>query len=508
MKRIFFTIPMFFLFGVISFSQPFQSASDSLSGKKFSPAQLKSDFDYLRDILEKTHPGLYRYTPKPVMQQKLDSLAGLLNKDMNYYDYYALLSAFMADIRCAHTYVVPQKDINSYMTNIQTIPFELIPLKGHLYITLNGTTDQSIQPGDELVAVNGQPVATALEQIYRHTWSDGYIRAAKVHQATGLRFALLYYLFVERPDSFRMEIMDRAGKRITTTVAARPYREYSKIYYQNPVNKTVLDIYLPRNKKDNADSWRLEFPDAPQTACLVFRSFGKGNSSQTAAKKMQEFIEKSFTTIKKKGVRNLVIDLRSNSGGWDAQGVELLKYLIKDSLPFRYYSRAHTVTDSSEYLRFSDLSAADMANVKKELIPNNDGTFELSEEYNEERKVQQPRPNRFKGNIYFLINGGTASAAAEFTAVAYSHHTGIFIGTETAGAYEGGNGGSFLHFYLPNSGFYVGTPLIYSENAVEPPAEKGRGTMPHHIVSSTIEEILSGKDAQMELVLKLIREGK
>jgi hypothetical protein len=60
------------------------------------------------------------------------------------------------------------------------------------------------------------------------------------------------------------------------------------------------------------------------------------------------------------------------------------------------------------------------------------------------------------GNLYFLINGGSASTTAEFTAVAHSNKLGIFIDTETGGAYEGGNGGSFLHFKLPNSCIAVG----------------------------------------------------
>lgn len=495
---------LFFVFSSPAlFSQP-----DSLEHKVFSPAQLKEDFTYLRKILTETHPGLYRYTSQPLMQEKMDSLARLLNKSMGYYEYYALLSAMAADIRCAHTYIVPQKDINSYMVNIKTIPFDLMPLNGRMYVVLNGTSDPAVQPGYELLALNGKPVAAVLERIYRHTWSDGYIRAAKVHQATGIRFGLLYYLFVERPDSFRMELLTREGKPVTVTAAAQPYKEYSKTYLQNPVNKPILDIYLPRNKKDNKESWRLEWLNEPNTACLIFRNFGGGNSTETAAKKMQSFMEKSLAALKKKNIRNLVIDLRSNSGGWDIQGVELFRYLVKDSVPFRYFKHGHTITDSSAFFRFSDLSAEDMANIRKELIPQADGTFKVREEYNDERKMQEPRPNRFKGNIYFLVNSGTASAAAEFAAVAYSHHTGIFVGTETGGTYEGGNGGSFLHFSLPNSGFYVGSPLIYSENAVEPPAEKGRGTIPHHHVASSIEDVLEGVDTQLEFVLKLIRDNK
>ncbi|MGN6293872.1 MAG: S41 family peptidase [Chitinophagaceae bacterium] len=486
------------------FAQPVAPAEPA--DRIFSPAQLKEDFSFLRKVLEETHPGLYRYTPQPVIQQKMDTLASLLNKDMDYYGFYALLAGLLADIRCSHTYIVPQKDINSYMTNIKTIPFEFLSLSsGRLYVTLSGITGRLVEPGYELMSINGRPVSAVLEQIYRHTWSDGYIRSAKVHQATGIRFGLLYYLSVERPDSFRLEFFNREGKPVGITVVAQPYKEYSKIYLQNPVNKRVLDIYLPRNKKDNKESWRLEWLNEPYTACLVFRNFGGGNSTEAAAKKMQSFMEKSLSTLKKKNIRNLIIDLRSNSGGWDAQGVELMKYLVNDSVPFRYFRHAHTITDSSEFFRFSDLSAVDMANIRKELIPKADGTFEVSEEYNEERKIQQPKPNRFKGNVYFLVNGGTASAAAEFAAIAYSHNTGIFVGSETGGAYEGSNGGSFLHFSLPNSGFYIGSPLIYSENAVDPPAEKGRGTIPHHQVASSVDDVLKGVDAQMEFVLKLIR---
>jgi len=50
--------------------------------------------------------------------------------------------------------------------------------------------------------------------------------------------------------------------------------------------------------------------------------------------------------------------------------------------------------------------------------------------------------------------------------------------------------------------------LIYSENAVTPAAEKGRGTIPHHVVGSTIEQILTGEDPQLQFALQLIRKGK
>ncbi|HEV7782541.1 MAG TPA: S41 family peptidase, partial [Chitinophagaceae bacterium] len=142
--------------------------------------------------------------------------------------------------------------------------------------------------------------------------------------------------------------------------------------------------------------------------------------------------------------------------------------------------------------------------IKKELHREKDGTFTLLEEFNDELKIQQPKTNRFKGKVYFLIDGRSGSATAEFTAVAHSNHLGVFIGEETGGAYEGGNGGSFLHFELPHSKISIQSPLICYENAVHDPRVKGRGTIPDHDVPWKLNDALNAVDTQLEFVLDLI----
>ena len=128
-------------------------ASDSLAQKRFTSAQLKEDFIYLRKMLEETHPGLYRYTSRMMMQQKLDSLYGLLDREMSYYEYHVLLSDLIASVRCSHTYLVPQKDMNRYMISIKSIPFELSASRGRVYTVLNGTSDETVKPGSELMSI-------------------------------------------------------------------------------------------------------------------------------------------------------------------------------------------------------------------------------------------------------------------------------------------------------------------------------------------------------------------
>lgn len=493
----------------ISVSQSPAVIFDSLSIKVLSRDQMLKDFNYLRQILEETHPGLYRYSSKGYMQGKMDSIAGSLKTDLPFYAFYRQIAAFIADIRCAHTYAVPVEKMEKYLTgSIKTLPYEVTVLENHAFVTLNGTADTTVKPGYELLAINEQTVSKLLPELYRYFWADGFIESNKKSQLVGTKFGLFYYMLVARPDTFLLTIRNPAGQLLQVKAQALPYSEYYSHFLKNPVNKHLLSIYMPRNEKDKKQGWRLEMLDEPQTALLRIKSFGGGKDAKGAAKKMRDFMDKTVATLKKQNIRHLIVDLRSNPGGWDIQGVELFSYLMKDTVPVRYYLRQHAITDSSVYLKFSDLSPEDKSNLKKELKREEDGTFTVREEYNEDLKLQNAKSNRFTGNLYFLINGGSASTTAEFTAVAHSNKLGIFIGTETGGAYEGGNGGSFLHFKLPNSGIAVGTPLLYYNNAVNTPVRKGRGTLPDYEVNSTIEDILQGRDPQLEFALRLVRKNK
>ena len=163
----------------------------------------------------------------------------------------------------------------------------------------------------------------------------------------------------------------------------------------------------------------------------------------------------------------------------------------------------HPVTDNSAFLEFSDLSPEDRANVKNELQRESDGTFTLKIAPGSE--WHRPKPNRFVGNVYFLVNGGSASVTSEFTAVMHTHRVGTFVGDETGGAYEGGNSSSSVGLELPHSKIRVGTPLLYYQLAVAEPKQKGRGTMPDYYVPPNMADMLKGVDTKLNFALNLIR---
>ena len=48
------------------------SKSSFTPSKKYSPAELQKDYAIFRGALEETHPGIYWYTPKEVMDEYFD----------------------------------------------------------------------------------------------------------------------------------------------------------------------------------------------------------------------------------------------------------------------------------------------------------------------------------------------------------------------------------------------------------------------------------------------------
>lgn len=479
--------------------------TDTLTRVVLTPDESKEDFNYYRRLLQETHPGLYRYTSEERMQSKLDSIDQLLDKPLAFYEFYKIMTALVSDIRCAHTTALPTSDFRKYLNNIKTLPLFLYPIQDRLYVIFNGTTDPNITLGYELVEINGHCVDSVSSILKRHYWADGYAEPSKNTVLLGGVFCLFYYSIIERPGAFRLRFKDLSGKEYAVTVPAQLYAETEKLYKKSSTNKKAREFY---NKKYKSP-WRLSFlSDLKSTAVLRFDGFGgKGmNSGDQARLGMQKFMDKSLDKIEKKECRYLIVDVRSNSGGWDTQGIELFTYLMKQDTPVRYYQRQHAIVDSSEFLAFSDLSEEDRRNVKEELKMEADGTFSLVEEKNPDLKLQYPKPNRFKGNVYFLMNERSYSTTSEFLAVCKSNKVGIMVGEEAGGAYEGGNGSSFIHLTLPNSKIHVGTPLVYYQNAVQPVQQKGRGTMPDYRVVIQPEDIITDYGREMEFVKEMIRK--
>ncbi len=487
---------------VCLFSMPFMAAI-----AQFSKADLQKDFSYAEKALREIHPGLFRYQTKQQFDSTLAASYAQIKDNMSRRDFYKVMSGFISSIRCAHTVIIPKSNwADTLRTARFYFPFQIFFIGGEPILIINRSRNEEVSPGAVLLKIDGRPVREIVDEIFGHLFADGFNETLKYRQIHNLLFSYYYNAFISQADSFHIEYRNQEGQVKQVTLPSVSVAEAEKNMRANPVNKQIMEGISKESKVQFKDrDFRIN--KRKGIATIQLRAFFGGKTGKEADQKLGEFMNECITKTNKQHIRHLVIDLRNNAGGYDSQGQELLSWLIQQ--PVQYYKSMHTITNNSPFLEKSSISKEELKELatRKLLIPQPDSTFLVTEQANPTLAILQPKPNAYKGNIYFITNGATGSTTAEFTAVAHHLKVGTFIGEETGGNYTGGNGAEYVGLTLPVTKMHLNIPLVYYRNAVDEPKEKGRGTIPDYEVSYTLQDLLTGVDTQLEFVYRLI-EGK
>src|SRR5262249_33982562 len=82
------------------------------AGERESPENLREDFSILRGALEEGHPGIYRYTPKAELDKRFEQAERALDRPMNVYEFYRIVAPAVAFLKCGHTGVRVNPDLD------------------------------------------------------------------------------------------------------------------------------------------------------------------------------------------------------------------------------------------------------------------------------------------------------------------------------------------------------------------------------------------------------------
>lgn len=453
------------------------------------PAQMQADFDLMRKALEEAHGGLYRYSTKAQMDRVFDTERAKLTKEMSSPDFLLILSETAAQIRCGHTGITPDEAVQKAMPSVPKFPFRVRLEGGKLFVFANETSDnQTITPGMEIIEINGRKPAEVINRIMAIMPGDGDIETGKRYRIMR-NFALYYSFAVERPNEFTIKARDSSGKVVTATVAGVP--DADRRNNQNSVNQTMREG--TEKLEWSRDNVAMRFLKDPEIAQLKIRGFNGREYTQS--------IENSFKTLKEKGTRVLIVDLRGNGGGADMFGAMLVSYLTDK--PFRYFDHINVKTLSPSFKEFSDWKTEREAELKDVMQPNPKGGYLVTAKYHPGVVEQPPGKYPFMGKVFVLIDGGTFSTAADFCAVTHHLKRATFVGEETGGGYYGNNSGMSTTLTLPNSKIRVDIPMFEYWNAVPGYDGTRRGTKPDHVVETRTADLLRGFDQQIDAALKL-----
>lgn len=430
------------------------SQNVNYSQQKIAPAALKSDYMVLLDTLQKVHPGLYRYKTKSQMNRVFDSCYASIKDSMTVPDFFALIKFTIAAFEDGHSNChLPKQVADDYMGHVKVFPAMVMFINGHAYIYCN--KQNNALAGAEILSINNRPMSSVIQRLFSFIPSDAGIQSRKNWEIPEY-FNMLYNTIFGAADEYRVTYKSLHGETVNTTLHS----------------ELMVNIMCPPPAVFIRPSKYLSLAYAPgNVAVLTIKTFFDGFLQQTG-ENFKTFLDSAFNDIANKKAAKLTIDIRRNQGGNDENGALLYTYLTQK--PFKYYDSLETTTETFAESRHANL------------------------------KLQQPKLNSFKGQLYILADGRSFSASSEFSSIVKTNNRGLFIGEENGGGYYGNTSGDDVTVTLPASQISCRVPLLKYTLAVKKLKNGELGIMPDYPRYTTISDIINGTDSQMDYTLKLI----
>ena len=464
-----------------------------VQAKPSSEAGWQADVDVLEQAYTRLHPGLYRYNTPAQMQANFAELRRELARSPDLSAAYLAYTRFAAKVRCGHTYPnfynQPKAIQQALFEHDRRLPFHFRWLGGRMIVTADQSGNVALKPGTEVLAIDGIASGDILARMMELARADGGNDGKRVRQleVQGLDD---YEAF----DIYLPLLYPQIGHRMRLRVRA-PGEAAEREVRVDGLTRAQRRARDDGGESDPSAGWRLEFRDdgiavlhTPNWALYDSEFDWKG------------FLRDSFAELQRRGTKTLVIDIRTNEGGVDV-GDMLLAHLSATPVTMPGYERRTRYRATPENLRpyldtwdrsFDDWGAA--------ATPIGDGFYRLMRDADDKPGYTVlPVSPRFAGKTYVLIGAVNSSATFEFARAVKHTKLATLVGQTTGGNRRGINGGAFFFLRLPNSGIELDLPLIGQFPLQDEP---DAGIEPDIRVETTAADIASGRDAEMDAVLR------
>ncbi len=469
--------------------------------KTYPAAVVQRDFRFMRHAMEEAHPGLYRYQSKDSISHWFDQTERQLDHPMNEREIRRTILPLLARIGCGHTNLVASETYEKYLKKHKqaNFPVEAVTYQNRLFVFSNRSADSTLRKGLEILAIDGQPVATVLTTLYSLMTSDGYNRTFQPWAVNAAGFSNYYrYGYGTRP-TYVLTVSDSIGKSRTMTVRGiNPdsvvVKRPKAIRPDSALRRTVAKatpVKTPTLFGNKKVSLQFVGPDSAVAVLHLTTFSGMGFRRQ---------YRQLFRRVRERGSRSMILDLRGNTGGSSAMSLKLASYFVDTAfVGYRQVDAPVRQVSFNQQLgyKFWRFFMRNIFSRRTEL-----GTYRrLSGE-----KVWHPtRLNHFGGDVYVLTNGGTFSAASICASLVRNLRPNVtIIGRESGGGRNGCNAYTTPYLTLPETALRLRFPLYKLVLNIAPPDE-GHGVIPDVPVTYSPREGLSGRDLDIAKALALIK---
>jgi C-terminal processing protease CtpA/Prc len=467
----------------------------SVAAQKLSIINMHDDLSILWSAIKELHPGYGIYTPTDSLQKAYEKTWSSINAPLSESEFIARVYPFLCQLRCGHTQLEHSAHYNPIAGPApQHLPFEVLVQHHRAWITTYQT--EKLTTGDEIIRMNNTPVSGIINHGYDLYCGDGYNETFKelfLSEYDGFEDACNKYYHWKGPYQITLRTKRGLLKNIVVNPAANDVS-------LQPKTGKLIDNYANWTPAKGTADLPLHFLNNSSTALFTVKPFEYNDTL---------IYKEAFKQIHQKGIKDLIIDLRHNTGGDIRIAVQLLSYLA-DS-PFSIINDAKSRIPNpalSNFAKYFDTSRTSGFNMGYKPGNKEGGWYHIAikpafgQLYG---SLPLTKTDHFGGNLFVLIDGATFSSGALFTAALKAQRKNVkLIGRETSGAEEGCNGMTIQHLTLPHTQVIVDFPWMRVVSVAKKPVF-GHGILPDYEVDYKPEDIVYKRDRDLEKVLGLIQ---
>ncbi|MEM1438573.1 MAG: S41 family peptidase [Pseudomonadota bacterium] len=455
----------------------------------FDAVAMRADLAALYTGLRSAHVALYAHRSEAEYDAFYAQLQSELNRKFTPFEAAVLFQRFAAYGNVAHARVeFPSEVYDAYRdAGGRSFPIYLRIVAGRSFVGHDLSGAARIQPGDEILSLNGRPMSDWLDQVSRHISADTPYIAHSL-----LEFTFPRYLWLELGDvdSFALTLR-RDGKTFEMALDAST-RESQQAAATAAPDRFSIDT--------NAREFRLLDGDIAYLKPGPFYN-AENPASAWDNTSFVAFVDAAFEQILEADAHSLIIDLRQNPGGDNSFSDPMLSWIA--TAPFRFFE-AFVVRSSDEAAASNakrlEASGAGADSVSA-MFARQYATVPRGETFDFDLPYAQPRDGqRFGGEVYVLVNRHSYSNAVNVAAIIQDAGLGTVVGEKTSDMAT--TYGSMETFELPNTKISVGFPKAH---IIRPSGDRRTdGVTPDWVIASPIVDDAS--DAVLDALLLRLRE--
>jgi len=465
--------------------------ADKAPERRFAPAELQADFEAMYDGLRSAHVDLYAFTSRAELDRAYERFLAGLDKPMTKLGAETRFEEFAALAHMGHTRIdAPYAAWSKYREGGgKAFPLALRVTGGKVYVAMNSSGIDAIRPGDEIMTMNGVPMAEWLARAERHVSAETPYMA---HSLMEYDFPIYVWLDLGPAEGFDLSFSRDGAKPFTARVPARTRDEMHTFAASQPA---TLSLDTPAREAKVLDGGVAYLRPGP-----FYNAEAKTGAEEWDVSGFRAFIDASFEKFLVAKCDRLIVDLRGNPGGDNLFSDVMIAWFA--DRPFRFFSKFEVRVSPQSTAANAERIAHDAAAagpVSQQYAKLYAGAHD-GELVRFEMPPSAPREGaRFKGRVFVLIDRQSYSNATSVAALVQDYKFGTILGEETSDMASAH--GAMETFTLPNTGIRVGYPKAF---IVRPNGnEQARGVVPD--IAIAVPVVQTPDDVVLRKALEIAR---